>query len=1102
MARLSGLPSEHHHEGPGDAPRRRRGRTNKTMTSSEDMPKGKRPLSPVAEATQTKRARRASTPRNHDPNEEVKVQTPDESSAVHRRVRRHSEPPVTAPDEGPASSSHPPASTQPAPGLTPHLDRIGASRTRFTNTRRARMSMPAQLHVEHVDEAEEDGTHIQYAPLTAVLDSRTRRRLRRSHLSQEVIEFEDHQKKDKKLLLELRRQLRVQDDKIQDLEFRLEARRLGDIEITDEHAEELELQLAQARVEIDELRASSLYNGDDTPTNVSVDNNDEEGEGLLLVNPDELHFSQDLDIQHTPNDKYTSRVLELASQVTFESLPGISQLSHDTLTEDGDRVVPDKLQDKAVERYERELQHYTRLLAESQGALRLVTIELQNLHFIDDGASTSEILLEMRRGFASLHAEVEKYFPNITADLTNGQLLQKIPQLFSGVFFELQEKLSLLGTSQKTEVLLRRQYEGVLDLLGESDERMQQLQNNLYTLDKSNDANQRTILDLEERVTDLTTLNNDREFEIKESNAQIQSLCNENEEKESSLSRLREAIGEYRVNLETITKTIAALEEEHGDTISRMEQEHAEAIQELQDELNAEADSREAAEAEAQQRQEYIEELESRIVHMESDVDIITTEMTALRHRLTAQTEAREVVEGERDAAADLVDQHACAIDNMNEQIADLKEQLAELRTNVAAEQSQREKTEADLDEANDQIEDLNNRVHNTGIQANELRSKLFELQQEKDATTAQLQEEAQDREDDLEQQLSAERVVREAAETTIAQLEQQIADTQDDLGRLESSLVDMTEARDGLEQERDMQVADVTSQLADLKAKLVALENSTDSTITSLEANITDLNNQVKRQQTEIKHLVEEAYEKDNLHTEEKGALQEKIDDLQDQLDARNMENEDYRRENASLSKRVEDEAQELLNIVGSHSEQVGALTDTISAHEVTIANLQASSTKQKADLEEEIEEHSREIAELQLVGNGQEDTISALENQILDLKARFEAVEGDTRAVVDKLMASQRALQEQNEQLVATLKARNAEALSAVKEMKLQRIEVKTQAVNLHSVAHGKITKTADKVKIGKKSRKKPVKRQWDSGVGVDENVEDVNEPDLLLA
>ena len=1109
MARLSGLPSEHHHEGPGDAPRRKRGRRPKAQTPSEDMVStGKRTASPSAELSQTKRTKRVQVDDDEDQIAEevqqsfsrsqqgdtIHVETQSSTTTTTRRnLRRHSEPPVTAEEDQDELASRPVASTQPTSGLTPHLDRIGASRSRFTNNRRARMSMPAQLHVERVDEEDENGTQFQYAPLTAVLDSRTRRRLRRSHLSQEVNEFEDHQKQDKKLLLELRRQLRAQDEKIKDLEYSLEARRLGDIEITDEHAQDLEDQLAQARDEIDELRASSLYNGDD---NDALDMSDDDENELLLVNPEELHLSQDLDMEHIPNGEFASRLLELSNDVTLESLPGISQLSHDTLVEDDDSVVPDKIHDQAVERYERELHHYIRLLAESQGALRVMTVELQNLRVIDAGASTDEILVELRHSFDTLREKVEKFFPKTTVGLTNSQLLQKVPELFSGIFFELREKLAQISASQKTEVRLRRQYEGVLDLLGESDERVKQLEKDVYSLDKSNEEKQRTILDLEEHVSSLETLAKDQEAELKEVVAQVNGLQDENEDKDTALERLREALEKYRQDLDTVTQTATTFETEHHETINRMELEHAETVQGLQAELGAEQEGREAAETDAQQKHEYIKELEGRIERMETDVDAITTELTTLSQRLATQTQACEAAEGERDEQTELVYQHANTIENLNETIHELNDQITEFRTNLATERSQREKTEADLDEANEKIEELNGRVHDTGIQANELRSKLFQVQQEKENTIAQLEEDAQEREDILNQQLATETQLREDAETRIAELNQEIASLQGSLFTVQENLVVMTDARDELVQDRDAQVATLTAQLADLKAKYTALENSTNSTITSLQANITDLNNQVQRQQAEIKRLTEEIAEKDRVYLEDTTALKEKIEDLEDNLNTQKDENEGYRQENASLSKRVEDEANELLNIVGAHTEQITSLNTVISTQDATIKNLQAAAAKRATEFEETVEDRRREIVELQLMGDTRAETIAVLESQIADLKQHFEAAEEDTRVTIDALLLSQRQLQDQNEQLADALKARNAEALKAVKEMKLKGVEVKTQGVDLHRVANGKVAKTSEKVKIGKKGKKKVSKRQWDSGFGVDENIEDGEE------
>jgi len=376
MARLSGLPSEHHHEGPGDAPRRRRGRPSKgSQSSQEELPtlatlasSSKRSASPLASQSQSKRTKRVQTIIEEEEEEleedddgssqlvsELRqsatriqfapidtVPTEIQSSPIVRRNRRHSEPVVAAKDHAVVDDDDDDLlagpSTQPAPGLTPHLDRIGAARGKFAKRRRERMSMPAQLRVERVDDFDLSGHRFQYAPLTAVLDGRTRRRLRRSHLSQEVNEIEDDKKRGKKQLLELRRELKKRDDKILDLEFRLEASRLGNIQMSDADQDDLAQQLDDARQELDDLRNSAAYIGggssngsQDLDGSVEPFENEDDDDDYLLVDPSELKVSQDLEYQYTPNGPYASRVMELAQQVTLEHLPSISQLRDDTV---------------------------------------------------------------------------------------------------------------------------------------------------------------------------------------------------------------------------------------------------------------------------------------------------------------------------------------------------------------------------------------------------------------------------------------------------------------------------------------------------------------------------------------------------------------------------------------------------------------------------------------------------------------------------------------------------------------------------------------------------------------------------------------------------
>lgn len=1116
MARLSGLPSEHHHEGPGDAPRRKRGRPstkNQRASQEPSASTGKRTASPSAELSQTKRAKH--TPVIDEDDEDqiaqeiqqsfsrsqrgdtIHVETQASSSTTRRPNRRHSEPPVAAQDDDQDDERNNlfPSSTQPQPGLTPHLNRIGAARRDLLTTRRARMSMPAQLHIERIDE-ETDGTQFQYAPLTAVLDSRTRRRLRRSHLSQEVNAFEDHQKKDKKMLLELRKQLRAQDEKIRDLEYSLEARRLGEIDITDDHAEKLELELEQAREEIDKLRASSLYNGSDR--DMSVDNvadmSEDEDEEMLLVHPEELHLERDISYTHVPEGKYAARVQELSSQMTFESLTRLSQLTHDTLLEEDEDIVPDKIQDQAVERYERELQHYIRILADAQGALRVLALELQNLHFIDPGHSSNDIVVELRHGFDTLRAEVDKFFPDTTTDLTNQQLLRKIPELFSGLFFELREKLTVISTSQKTEILLRRQYEGVLDLLGESEERIQELEKNSYHLDKVNEEKQRTILDLEEQVTTLTELADGQELKLKKNDAQINGLKGDIEDKETTLNRLREALETYRKDLDNVTKTATEFEKDHYETIERMEAEHAEQMQDLSNELVAEQEARDAAEGDAQQKGEIIDDLEERIERMESEVTAITETLTELRGRLADQITLQETTERQRDEQAEIAHEYGNTIEDLNQAIVDLKDQLVEARDNLEAERRQREHTENALDETNEKLEEANQQLHNAGLQANELRSKLFQLQQDKELAIAELQEEAQEREDDLNGQLDAESSRRETAEKTVAKLNKDIEQIQAELATAQVDYANMSEAREELEQDRERQSAALNQQLADLKAKYTALETSSKSTITSLQANITDLNNQVQRQQSEIKRLTEEIAAQTARYEEDTTQLKDEIEVLKGDLADERGENDRNRKEITSLSERVENEANELLNMMSAHGTEVDALKTVIATHESTIKHLQATAEQRSAEHEELVTERMNEIEELRLESSARMETITMLEASVESLKAKFAAQEQDTRETIDALNLAHRRLVEENEKLTAAHKKRFADTLKAVQDMKVERVEVKSQSVKFDRVQSGKVVKTTDKMKVGKKGAKKKVStRSWrDSGYGMDE-VED---------
>lgn len=1128
MARLSGLPSEHHHEGPGDAPRRRRGRPSKSSQSTQSTQEettvttGKRAASPLASQSQSKRTKRVQTIIEEDDEDDDgssqleaefqqsvtrtqylpadTVPTEIQSSPIVRRTRRASEPVVTARDEDDDLAG---PSTQPLPGLTPHLDRIGASRAKFASRRRERMSMPAQLHVERVDDADLNGHRFQYAPLTAVLDGRTRRRLRRSHLSQEVNEIEDSRKRGKKQLLELRRELKKRDDKIQDLEFRLEASRLGNIQMSDADHDDLAQQLDDARRELDELRNSAQYIGSsDRDLSRELDgsaepfeNEDDDDDDFMLVDPSELRVSQDLEMEYTPNGPYASRVLELSQEVTLEHLPSISQLRVDTLEDDDEEVAPQTIHDQAVERYEREIQRLMQETAEAVGALRVISIEIQNLGFLKRGASSADILSSLRSGFGELRTAVEKYFPNETQGITNEQLLRKIPKLFNGIFFELKEKTEIASAAQDTEVLLRRQYEGVLDLLADAEERKTELDKKVYTLDKGNEEKQRTIVDLEERVQTLTDLTEDQEAELRQKDLQNDTLVEQVEEKDTDLERLRDSLETYRNDVDKLTQTTTELETEYQERIARMEGEHADIVADLQAQLGVEQEGREAAEDEAAQKTDFIEELQGRVDSMEADFGTIEATLADLREKLEQETAARATAEAECDEQVDLVYKHTNTIENLTETINDLTEQLEAAKANIVAEREQRETTEVALDEANDKIEELNDRVHQLGLQTNELRSKLFQVQQEKEQEILELQAANEEREAELSEQLNVEQELREGAQQAIADLEKQLATLRETLAASEADLAKMTEARNQLEGDREILVNNLNNELAESEAKRAALESSTNSEITSLQAQITDLTNENARKQAEIQRLAERLIEAEQAHEEEKATLDSNIANLERDLAEAQADNEAYRKENESLSDRVGREAIELLNITNAHADESTALKIVIETQQDTISELQNQNTNLASEHVTVLADKDAQIEELHLLADDRAEKLVQVEAARLDVVKEFAKFEQDTRETIDRMTLQQRVLQEQNEALAEDLKKRGADAVAAVRALKVKGLEVKTAGVDLHRVATGKVGKITEKVKVGKKSKsgRKVAKRQWDSGFGVDENVEE---------
>ncbi|KAF2192384.1 hypothetical protein K469DRAFT_554551 [Zopfia rhizophila CBS 207.26] len=1096
MARFA---SEHHPEGPGDAPKRRAGRKRQTKTPSLDLTNGsKRAVPPNAAPAEqhTKRVKRVVVTDEEQISQELQdsvfreeenINVADNSSR--REGRRHSEPPVPLPEEESDNAQlATPPSTQPFPGLTPHLERLGASRPTKSN-RRSRLSMPAQLGGHDMGDTG-NANEVQFAPLTTILEPRVKRRLRRSHLSEEVNEIEEHKKEDVKLkkeYAELLRQLSEKKERIRELEFQAEARRMGEIDMSDDQTKELEDALALARKEIDELKASSVYAGSSEDVNEDFQADMDgfgDDEDMMLVNPHEINVTEDqMETEPHTNGFYAARAIATSSQLTFESLSSVSQVNFDSLTEASQTnpdAVPDKISDQAVRRYESEIEKLTRMLADANAAVRILTIELQNLNIVEPGASGDAIVTELRHTLENAREELEKLFPNTTVDLTNGQLIPSMIEHIQGLMGEIREKVAITEKHNQCERALRTQISGILDLLADFNIRNQDLKLKLHNLDVTNDQNQRRVVELEEQVTAMNEAAEQADKDIQGKDIRIRAMEHEINDKETGLDRLRQAIEGYRQEVTTLTGTVTRLEQEHADRTAQMEHDHAEVVQDLQAHLDNEMEARATAEADAEQKSEFTNHLEGRVHRIQAEFDKVDSDLARLREQLAEEKAGRETAEAELDEKVNILYEREVSIENMRESIQDLQQQLADIQENRDSERLQREAAEADLDQRNEQIEALNTQIRDAGIQANELRHKLWEVQGAKEQTVAKLKEDVKARKAEYQEALSAETQRRKDAEEEITSLETKIAELEQDLQNTEDALAETTRNRDNLLVERDEQVTELEARLQNLDHKYTALQTTSADTIRTLDATIHDLTNTVADQKAEIERLQEETVAAVEEHAAE-------IADRDATIDGLENEKESLMKENKSLAKRVENEANELLNIVSSHNDEVKALRQVIATHEATIANLQDKAAQRSFEYTEAMAEKTAELEALTLVADIRAADIAALHAQIEETKNAFQIREEEHKSTLETLQEARRQLVEHEDQLIEEQKKRGVDAVRTIMEMNVRGLEVKTNGIDLHKVANGKVTKTNENIKITKKKSGRRTRRQFDSGIGV---------------
>ncbi|KAB8336901.1 hypothetical protein FH972_021208 [Carpinus fangiana] len=410
-------------------------------------------------------------------------------------------------DPGPAALEH--IDFSQSTGLTPHMRKTrldGTSHRRLKSSlKQRRATLPPRLDFSpHSPMVEE----MQFAPLRETLSARTRRRLRRSHMSEEMNSIEEEERDAGRARREmecLRAQEEARDDRIRELVWELESQRQLGMEVTadeEERVTALKAELAHLRDVVAKHQAAQVA---DAVAAFEVD------ASLYGDIPASSPINGDL-----PSPLDDTRPSPPVDPVDCRPR--------------GDRAALEK----AVERLTREA-------AEAKSALEKVRGELQHLGFARSHTEPEDILGSLRQSFRTARLELEYVLPGETAGgFEDGRLLLALIGHIRGLGKRFQDAEAGRNQHQQSETALRGQFNKCL-------ERAEHLENRLTILEA-------TRIELTSRLKNKQQLVNDMDL----ASEARQALLKQKEDELDDVKQLLASQEKHRADFEDEAKTQAA----------------------------------------------------------------------------------------------------------------------------------------------------------------------------------------------------------------------------------------------------------------------------------------------------------------------------------------------------------------------------------------------------------------------------------------------------------------------------------------------------------------------------------------------------------------
>lgn len=538
-------------------------------------------------------------------------------------------------------------------GLTPSLRRSTLSpnavrRGAQSNTNRKRKLPASFLQTPESSPASCVEVH-QFTPLRQALDDRTKRRLKRNHLSEETNDWDHEHREDSKarrLATQLRDDCAKKEEQIKSLTLELELQRQRGIEwnTQDENGlESLHAELAEAKKK---LALQDRQLGEKAPS--------------------EPDFEM-LDLPDTGNEYWDDEPLVSSPSarperlVTTSTSPTVS-LAEQHPEQGCQASIPDPVHEAQLAKLLETIQSLEHNHSDAQAALAIIQDELHNLGFAStDDANAEDLINAIHEGFRLARLELERILPGETeGNLSNGKaLLHSLLHHVKTLHQKSQASDKAANSHHSAEVALRRQFNAALMKLAELEQSIAEIMQHRTELISQSETKQQEIdaLHDELRLRDIAT--DGTAMRQAESETAL-------EESRVSIERLQGALKTYQDEARVLEALVAQLEEDKensnaalADTITATE----ERVQDL----------------EAQHRAA-VTDYEHRLAQLQQDLIRAEDEVTVDREKLCREKSAFEARTKEMQVQeAELQDKLNKATEEVDELTRAGEEQGAEL---------------------------------------------------------------------------------------------------------------------------------------------------------------------------------------------------------------------------------------------------------------------------------------------------------------------------------------------------------------------------------------------------------------------------------------